>query len=287
MSTRVEHKESDSQKSFSYVELVFDSWNELKAYLLNFREENPQGGYVFRGHANDDWELKPTIDRLDSVDAIATEKKALEDFKKDIAIFAGAKDVSILNTPNTDLKWLALMQHHGAATRLLDFSDSPFIATFFSMASTNSAGKDKCIWAIPLLTIDKTNFRFNVNRAKTLSMIYEEFRVDRSQNLDILGHSYLDRQFERLFRQQGDFLYSLSSAKPFSALLHNYFNDESLWNDFPLLKLTLKNVGKETIGQAVRDLKSMNITYSSLFPDIDGFSKDILISEYIGNDFTA
>jgi len=281
MVQKIEHNSSDADSPFSYIEFIFDSWKELKLYLLNFHENNPQGEYVFRGHADAAWELKPTIDRLGADDSIAVEKKALENFKKDIAIFAGNKDISILNTPNTDLKWLALMQHHGAATRLLDFSDSQFIAAFFSMANINSDKKDKCIWAIPLLTIGKKNVLFNLNRSKTLSVIYEEVKVDRNQTFDILGYSYLDRQFERLFRQQGGFLFSLSGSKSFSSLLKTYFDDESLWN-FPLLKLTIKNVEKKEIALAINDLKSMNITYSSLFSDVDGFSKDILLSEYIG-----
>jgi len=33
--------------------------------------------------------------------------------------------------PEYLIEWLALMQHHGAPTRLLDFSRSPFIAAFF------------------------------------------------------------------------------------------------------------------------------------------------------------
>ena len=31
-----------------------------------------------------------------------------------------------------ELRCLAMMQHHGAATRLLDFSKSPFVAAFFA-----------------------------------------------------------------------------------------------------------------------------------------------------------
>lgn len=56
MVQKVEHKSSDVGTSFSHVELIFDSWNELKLYLLNFHEKNPQGQYVFRGHADAAWE---------------------------------------------------------------------------------------------------------------------------------------------------------------------------------------------------------------------------------------
>lgn len=42
-------------------------------------------------------------------------------------------------------QWLALMQHHGAPTRLLDFTWSPFVSAFFAL---ERATKDAAIWAI-------------------------------------------------------------------------------------------------------------------------------------------
>src|SRR5216684_3693164 len=43
--------------------------------------------------------------------------------------------------------WLALMQHHGAPTRLLDFTWSPYVAAFFALERATS---DAAIWAINL-----------------------------------------------------------------------------------------------------------------------------------------
>ena len=45
------------------------------------------------------------------------------------------------------LDWLALMQHYGASTRLLDFSHSFYVAAYFAV---ENATKDSAVWAVNL-----------------------------------------------------------------------------------------------------------------------------------------
>mgnify|MGYP000131099911 CR=1 FL=1 len=83
---------------------------------------------VYRGHADSEWELKPSIGRHYTNDwkgVLGIEKKSLADFKK--------KSVPHLkHIPKSDIEWLCLMQHYGLSTRLLDFTTNPLIALFFT-----------------------------------------------------------------------------------------------------------------------------------------------------------
>lgn len=52
--------------------------------------------------------------------------------------------------PRDTMEWLALMQHYGAPTRLLDWPYSFYAAVFFAVdgASERKVGDTCCVWAI-------------------------------------------------------------------------------------------------------------------------------------------
>ena len=50
------------------------------------------------------------------------------------------------------LEWLALIQHFGGPTRLLDFSHSFYVAAFFAIEGANG---DAAVWAANLSRIEK------------------------------------------------------------------------------------------------------------------------------------
>ena len=61
----------------------------------------------------------------------------------------------------TDLERLALARHHGMPTRLLDWSDSIFVAAYFALEPAGVGGKTPAIYALDtesIPIIDDTNF---------------------------------------------------------------------------------------------------------------------------------
>jgi hypothetical protein len=110
--------------------LYHDSWNEQ---LLRYRSS-----YVYRGLENKDYELSSTLNRLGESHL---EKHLLRNFRKYSHKQIKSEYTSIWN-------WLALAQHHGLPTRLLDWTYSPYVALHFATADFSRYHQDGVIWAV-------------------------------------------------------------------------------------------------------------------------------------------
>jgi len=116
------------------------SWTELTEAL--FHDSWSQGlqrfrsSYVYRGLEDKRYNLTSTLNRLGESHL---EKHLLRNFRKYSQI--DDENKSIWN-------WLALAQHHGLPTRLLDWTYSPLVALHFATANFMHFDKDGMIWAI-------------------------------------------------------------------------------------------------------------------------------------------
>lgn len=101
--------------------------------------DNTQDIVLFRGQRAD-WPLVPKLARLDADRPILdTEKEMLKIFKQ--------QSVPFLRTqPTTEWDWLALAQHFGLATRLLDWTLNPLVALWFTTRKPAEVGKDGVVW---------------------------------------------------------------------------------------------------------------------------------------------
>ena len=93
-----------------------------------FQTYDPQHT-IYRGVSNVEHKLITTLGRvqLKSEDTYkSVEKKILNTFKQ--------RSLPFLSTvPSNNWEWLALAQHHGLPTRLLDWTRNPLVAAYFSV----------------------------------------------------------------------------------------------------------------------------------------------------------
>jgi FRG domain len=123
------------------------SWSELLQQTaaddvsFNARLQRFRSPFAFRG-ISADWPLTTSIQRLkhDVPTLRHIEKAMFRNFKK----YAYAD----FDPTSSDWKWLALAQHHGLPTRLLDWTFSPFVAMHFATNELDKMDKDGVLWMV-------------------------------------------------------------------------------------------------------------------------------------------
>ena len=120
----------------------------------------PEGNWIFRGQSNAGWRLVSRIKREGSQSfkgnkkLIDYENELLQNFKRRSIPYLGF-------TPKSDWEWLALAQHHGLPTRLLDWTLNPLVGLFFAV-NENGGQHDARVFAYqhnspPINTEDQMN----------------------------------------------------------------------------------------------------------------------------------
>ena len=110
---------------------------------------------VFRGQANAEWDLQTSIDRPSRIDTTTAAANEYEDRLRDegelIKAFTtkawrllGALEQHYSDQQGPRVSRMAVMQHFGAPTRLLDWTHSPTVAAYFACIDEDT--KDGAIW---------------------------------------------------------------------------------------------------------------------------------------------
>ncbi len=237
--------------------------------------------YVFRGQRQLDKPLSSSFER--AIEGI--ERHKLGEIEQKIMLeFKRRAHHYLSNTPkdNSHLEWLALMQHYGCPTRLLDFTKSFYVGLFFAI---DGAKSDAALWVV-----DTTYFRKpqpSISKEHLVSS-YNENAKERVNNF--LNHSAKEddeanvilvepfKMNERISIQQGTFLFPINLYKPFEENIctslvgvKNFEDFEKPdTNKYALIKIIIP---KQLHTKIAYWLSTMNITAATLFPGLEGFAR--------------
>jgi hypothetical protein len=269
---------------FAHINIT--DWDRVKTSVAAFP------AFAFRGQACKDWGLTTALERAADIgrwpsrDLWSREQWILHQFKRRAHLMLST------DGPTSDLEWLALIQHFGGPTRLLDVTYSFYVAMFFAL---EAATTDAAVWAINLWRLDCLN---GIEDELLIDERQKRYRTVASQLIENRPTSFgvlpvePYRLNERMATQQGFFLLPRDPGRTFFENLNAVmpFEYDARHND-PLTELSLDEFVKNPIlnsaavikfvvphglhNKIMRDLSRMNVDATSLFPGLDGFARSM------------
>jgi FRG domain len=279
---------------------------EYSSDILSFLQSHPldQHQWAFRGQQDAKWKLESSIDRLKQIYPNSFRNDA-EEYVRQAFKRRAHHYLKYLPRDDEELEWMALMRHHGAPTRLLEWTRSPYVAAFFAIAEAG-ANEESALWAINL----------NAIKMEAIQMLRESACIDQDGFGDpslsapgIFGRVFLQRSSppivapvepartnERAVSQQGIFLCSNDSMWGFEFALKGVLKSDrervAAWcrqenpESEPYIPENLFKIyiSPKARNAPLKELYRMNINYATLFPGLDGFARslgtNITVSEF-------
>jgi hypothetical protein len=254
------------------MDIRVSSWTDLTERLYADAWKPPLGrfrsNYAFRGMQDARDDLTTSLRRLRGPIA-RQEGHLLRNFRKYAHRDAAAGD-SVWN-------WLALAQHHGLPTRLLDWTFSPFVALHFATADFELFDRDGVVWCVDYV---KTHALLPTKLKRCL----EEQQADVFTT-EMLARSALSLADLDALREDIDGQHFVVFLDPpsLNERITNQFALMSLMSDVEIdLDAWLANhphlyhrlIIPAALKWEIRDkLDQANVTERVLFPGLDGLSK--------------
>ncbi len=181
------------------------------------------------------------------------------------------KAKQIMNNPpekKNYAAWVSIMQHYGLPTRMLDWSQSPLIASFFACETYKEHPElDAAVWVIIPDEFNETQgfgkCIYPIDAETTQEMLLPAFKHNHhNHELDdrILAVASTENNL-RMYSQQSNFT------------VHNSLKRlEDICDENTLYKIVIPNDKKKYF---IDSLRVFGITEGSIYPDLDHISRDL------------
>jgi hypothetical protein len=248
-------------------EKIVRTWNELQQELYRDSWNGELGRFrsrcAFRGLSDAGWRLETTLIRLGGP-YTELENHLLRNFKK----YAHRNLVS----GKSVWHWLAMAQHSGLPTRLMDWTYSPFCALHFATSDLDRFDTDGAIWAVNYVQVHRVlpeSLRLQLQR-EGANVFTVEMLSDSVQTLhELAGLS--ERTFTIFFEPPSIDDRIINQFAFFSMMSDPQAVLDDWLAQYP--QVARKIVIPAALKWEVRDkLDQANITERVLFPGLDGLS---------------
>jgi hypothetical protein len=235
-------------------------------------------GWIHRGQRESEWELETSLFRCCNREGFSgkqcteLERRLFRQFRRSYHYYS-----EYIPETHDQLQWYSLMRHHEAPTRLLDFTYSIYVALYFAIENTTTYA---AVWSINLNWALEESINLlraaGKDRPERLRHRYVEEDMKEVPELlfepDFVKCACPQNPFhlnERLRVQKGLFMIPGDTSVPFSENLKAMPGWD---NECNVVKIV---VPAESRRQILEGLFEMNISRTSLFPGLDGYTASL------------
>ena len=245
-------------------------------HLLRHLNELPNN-FIYRGEADAGRSLQSSLERVIGESwseelAARFESYSLDQFVSKFHLYDREN-----KCPDSTLAWLSIMQHYGVPTRLLDFTQSPYVALYFAMEAYDPRKKnDLAIYCLDYSAVMEKSIALireqDPNFTETPYEVYQKQdqifeKTVMPHNYDLLWITEPKQGNSRLDRQAGSFLVSGNKGKRIAELLAS-----TPYENCRFEKLIVHRDLYEGIFALLR---KMNVTSKSIYGDLNGLARSI------------
>jgi hypothetical protein len=244
------------------------SWSELSTITDHFGRSHSNIKWLFRGQSRKDWTLKPSILRILPPEITRSKAHGYENgsVMRFFAEYHLCKGEEIeVDYEQDDVVQLMIMQHYNCPTRLLDWTESFFIALYFAIE--DNMNYDGAIYSIPS-NILNTNVDKEFGKIKSPYRAYYEI-MDK----DFIYPIVASAKTRRMATQQGWVTFCNNILADHENVINDYIGNPDNFVKFV--------VGNNLKKEAIDRLHHMNISAKTLFPGLDGlgrWNKEIMLA---------
>ena len=249
-------------------EIAITSWQQYREIVTSSEFLS----WAFRGQSDAKWTIRSSLSRYLQDYGIHKDAWVIQE-ERILRLFRRKSHLFLEHIPdlNDSFQWLALMQHHGAPTRLLDLTWSPYVAAFFAL---ERATEDAAVWALfpakinyqPELWIRGKKLISLQKKGPWVRGNFERYFLPGDIPFVVIGEPQIMNR--RLIAQSGTFAMPGVLDEPLESILVDYPDSDKI-----IVKLTIET--RRVRSEAMRELYNMNITHATLFPDLDGLARSL------------